>query len=91
MKKQADTNNNKNKHLNLIVQYLEKYSGTVQQLAYRCWHQVNKQEELESYRLEEEGEVGDGRAEGSSAIGNRGQAAISLTSDVAGTYISMRL
>ena len=31
---------------NLIVQYLEKYNGTVQQLAYRGWHQVNRQEEL---------------------------------------------
>ena len=28
------------------VQYLEKYSGTIQQLASRGWHQVNRQEEL---------------------------------------------
>ena len=35
--------------------------------------------------------MGDGRAEGSSAIGNRGQAVISLTSDVDETYISMHL
>ena len=31
---------------NLTVQYLEKYNSTVQQLAYRGWHQVNRQEEL---------------------------------------------
>ena len=29
--------------------------------------------------------MGDGRAEGSSAVGDRGQAAISLTSDIDGT------
>ena len=29
---------------NLTVQYLEKYSSTVQQLAYRGWHRVNRQE-----------------------------------------------
>ena len=43
------------KALNLVVQYLEKYSSTVQQLVYRGWHQVNRQEEL----LTEEGEGGD--------------------------------
>ena len=31
--------------------------------------------------------MGDGRAEGQSAIGDRGQAAISLTPDVDGTHI----
>ena len=31
--------------------------------------------------------MGDGRAEGTSAIGDRGQAAISLTSDVDGTHV----
>ena len=31
---------------NLTVQYLEKYNSTVQQLACRGWHQVNRQEEL---------------------------------------------
>ena len=31
--------------------------------------------------------MGDGRAEGSSAIGVRGQAAISLTPDVDGTHV----
>ena len=35
--------------------------------------------------MEEGQEVGDGRAEGSSAIGDRGQAAMSLTPDVDGT------
>ena len=30
----------------LTVKHLEKYSGTVQQLAYRGWHQMNSQEEL---------------------------------------------
>ena len=29
---------------NIILQYLEKYSSTVQQLAYRGWHRVNRQE-----------------------------------------------
>ena len=40
-----------------------------------------------SYWLEEGEEVGDGRAEGWSAIEDRGQAAISLTPDVDGTHI----
>ena len=31
--------------------------------------------------------MGDGRAEGSSAIGDGGQAAMSLTSDVDGTHV----
>ena len=31
--------------------------------------------------------MGDGRAEGSSAIGDRGQAAISLTPDTDGTHV----
>ena len=31
--------------------------------------------------------MGDGRAEGSSAIGNGGQAAMSLTPDVDGTHV----
>ena len=55
---------NKENIFNLTVQYLEKYSSTIQQLAYRGWPQVNRQEELE-----EREETGDGRAEGSSAIG----------------------
>ena len=32
--------------LSFIVQYLEKYSSTIQQPASRGWHQVNRQEEL---------------------------------------------
>lgn len=40
----------------------------------RGWHRVNRQEEL---LTGEGGEVGDGRAEGSSATGDRRQAAIS--------------
>ena len=35
--------------------------------------------------MEEGEEVGDGRAEGSLAIGDRGQAAISFTPDIDGT------
>ena len=38
--------NNKKDIFNLTVQYPEKYSTTIQQLAYWGWHQVNKQEEL---------------------------------------------
>ena len=45
---------------------------------------MNRQE---SYWLEEGEEVGDGRVEGSSAIGDGGQAAISLTPDVDGTHV----
>ena len=44
---------------NLIVQYLEKHS--IQQLAYRGWHRVNRQEDLLAGGGEE---VGEGRAEG---------------------------
>ena len=40
-----------------------------------------------SYQLEEGEEVGDGRAERSSAVGDRGRAAISLTSDIHGTHV----
>ena len=35
--------------------------------------------------MEKGEEVGDGRAEGSSAVGDRGQAATSLMPDIAGT------
>ena len=38
--------NKKRQFFNLIVQYPEKYSSTVQQLAYRGWHEVYRQEEL---------------------------------------------
>ena len=43
---------------------------------------MNRQ--VKSYCLEEGEEVGDGRAEESSAIGEGGQAAISLTPDAGG-------
>ena len=55
--------------MNLTVRCLEKYSSPVQQLAYSGWHQVNRKGELLSGG---EG-VGDGRAEGSSAIGDEGK------------------
>ena len=56
--------------------------STEQQLECRGWHLVKRQEEL----LTEEGEeMGDKGAEGSSATGDGGQAAISLTPDVVGT------
>ena len=64
------------------MQSLEKYSSTVQQLAYRGWHRVNRQEELLTGGGEE---VGDGRAEGTSAIGDGGRAAIALMPDVDGS------
>ena len=38
--------NNKKEIFNLTMQYPEKYSTTVQELAYWGWHQVNRQEEL---------------------------------------------
>ena len=50
---------------NLIVQYLEKYSSIVQQLHTGAGL---KWAGRKSYWLEKEKEVGDGRAEGSSAI-----------------------
>ena len=42
-----------------------------------------------SYWLDEEDEVGDGRAEGSSTIGGGGEAAIPLTPDVDQTHVHM--
>ena len=57
---------------------------TVQQLVYTGWHQVNQQEE---YKLEIGEEIGDGRAEAWSAIGDRGQAEISLTPHVDGMHV----
>ena len=64
------------------MQYLEKYNSTVQQVAYRAWHLLNRQVEL----LTGEGEeVGDRRAEVSSVIGDGGKAAISVTPDIVGT------
>ena len=37
---------NKEDIFNLTVEYFEKYSSTVQQLAHRGWHRVTRQEEL---------------------------------------------
>ena len=47
-----------------------------------AWHRVHRKK---SYCLEEEEEVGDGRAEGSSAIGEREQAVISFITVTDGT------
>ena len=69
-------NKHKNKEdiFNLITQYLEKYSSV-----HNSWHIGTdiKRKGKKGYWLEEE-EVGDGRAEGRSAIRDKGQAAISL-------------
>ena len=54
-----------------------------QQLAYRGWHQVNGQEASPTGGRE----VGDGRAEGLSARGDGGQAAVSLMPDVDGMHV----
>ena len=67
----------------MILQYLGKYGSTIQWPSHRGWHRVNRQDEF----LEEGEEVGDGRAEGSSAIGDGGQAAVSLMLDVGGMHI----
>ena len=56
---------------NLTVQYLAKYSSSVQQLAYRGRHQVTRHKEL----LKKGEEVGDGGAEGPSGTGDGGRAA----------------
>ena len=37
---------NKEDIFNLTVEYFEKYSSTVQQLAYKGWHQVRRQKEV---------------------------------------------
>ena len=54
---------------------------------YNSWHTGAGIEwtDKKSYYLEEGEEVGDGTAEGSSAIGDGGQAAISLMPDADGT------
>ena len=67
--------NRKMKHFHLTIQCLEKYTRPVQQLAYRGWHWVNKQEELLTRRGR-----GSGRWWSWRIISNRrgGQAAISL-------------
>ena len=68
----------------LMLQYSTLTNTVVQ---YSSWHTGAgiKWTGKKSYWLEEREEVGDGRDEGSSAIGDGGQAAISLTPDVDGT------
>ena len=70
------SNHKKNKEsiFNLTAQYFENYSSPVQQLAHRGWHRGNRQEEL----LEKGEEVGGGKAERLSAMGDRRQAAIPI-------------
>ena len=68
------------------LQYSTSESTVVQ---YNSWHtgagiKWTRQEELP---MEEGEEVGDGRAEGSSAIGDRGRPGMSLTPDMNGTYV----
>ena len=69
--------------MNFTLQYLEKYSSTVQRLGYRGWPQVSREELLTG------GGRGDGRwkSEGMSAIGDGRQAAISLLPDIDGAHI----
>ena len=75
---------NKDSILNLASQYLEKFSSSVLQLAYRAAIEWTGKT---SYWLEERVEVRDGRTAGLSAKWDGGQAAISLTPDFSGTHI----
>ena len=72
---------------NLPVLYLEKYSSTVKQLAYRGWHHVNRREPVcqVTSRLEEGEEEGHDRGKGLWAIGDERQSSVSLTPDTDGT------
>ena len=65
-----------------MVQYLEKFSTTTGMWGLASSDQARRVTDWRS--LEEGEEVGDGRAEGSSAIGDRGQAALSLSPDIEG-------
>ena len=67
-----------------MLQYSTLKSTVVQ---YNSWHTGAGIEWTgkKSYWLDEGAEVGGGRAEGPSAIGDWGQAAVSLTPDVDGT------
>ena len=69
---------NKGNIFNHTVQNLEKYSSQC-----NSWHPGTgiKGAGKKSYGLEKGEEVGDGRAEGSSAVGDGGYAAISLMPD----------
>ena len=66
---------------NLTVQYLE--------MQYHSWYTGDGIEWTgkKSDCLEEGEEVGDGRAEGPSATGDGGQAAMSLTPDIDGMHV----
>ena len=63
-----------------ILQYLVRYSSTVQLLT----HGLALSEQARRVLTGGGREVGDGRAEGMSAIGASEQAAISLTDDIDG-------
>ena len=86
-KKQTSTKNKENIS-NLTGQRLEKYCSLGQQLAYRGWHQVNSQELLTRRK---ERRQRNSRAERLSEMGDGGQAAVSLTSDMDGTSPSSLL
>lgn len=75
---------NTKKNKDSILKYLERFSSSVQKLAYRAGIERTSKK---SYWLEEKVEVGDGRAAGLSAVWGEGQAAISLTPDFDGTHI----
>ena len=78
MSKHTHTQNKRN-IFNLILHYLEKYSGAAQQLAHRGWGGANRQEAF----LTGAGRGGGRRwGEGPLVIGDGGQAAVSLTPDV---------
>ena len=66
---------NKKKHFHLMIQSLKT---TVEHYSSWCTGTGIEWTDKKSYWLGEEGEVGDGRAEGSLATGDGGQAAISL-------------
>ena len=72
-----------------LKQLSSSSSSTFKSTVAQChsWHTEAGMEgtSKKSYRLEEGEEVGDGRAEGLSAIGDGGQAAVSLMSDIDGT------
>ena len=74
------TSKNTNKAF-LILQYRTLKSTGIQ---YNSWHTEAGIERTskKSYQLEWGEEVEDGRSEGSSAIGDGGQAAVSLTPEV---------
>ena len=72
----------KENSFNLMVQYLEKFSTTTGMWGLASSDQARRVTDWRS--LEEGEEVGDSRAEGSSAIGGGGQAALSLTPDIEG-------